>query len=40
MKGLASMLVMAGIWFFAVVFLGFVARAFFEIASFGWNLWP
>lgn len=40
MRGLASMLAMAGIWFCAVIFLGFMARAFFELASLGWNLWP
>lgn len=40
MKGIASLLAIAGIWFAAIVFFGFAARAAFELAKFGWGLWP
>lgn len=40
MKGLASLLAFASIWFFAIIAMGFLARAMFELASVGWNLWP
>lgn len=40
MKELASLIAFASIWFFAIIAMGFLARAMFELASVGWNLWP
>lgn len=40
MKSLASLLAIASIWFFAVIAMGFFARAAFELVLVGWNLWP
>jgi hypothetical protein len=40
MKSVAALLAFAGLWFFALICFGFFARAMFELASLGWNLWP
>ena len=40
MKDLAALIALAAIWFTAIIVMGFAARALFELAKFGWGLWP